>query len=230
MESVELTDRLYLLRFGVGQAYLWVDSDGLTVIDTGEAGGATHIASAIRALGRRPQDLRSVVLTHGHADHCGSAADLAAWGAQVLVHRLDAPLVRGEAATPSPVLSAWQRALYDRILPSVPPARASRVDRELEHGDWLDFGGGAKVIAASGHTEGSVAFFLPHHRVLFTGDAVAGREGAAMLGVFNTDPEQARETLRRLAALDVEIACFGHGTPITTRASDALRAATAHRS
>lgn len=112
----------------------------------------------------------------------------------------------------------------------MPPAPASRVDRELEDGDWLNFGGGTQVIAASGHTEGSVAFFVPRHRVLFTGDVVAGCDGAVMLGVFNTDPEKAGETLRRLAALDVEIACFGHGAPITARASEALRAAAARHS
>lgn len=225
MELVEVTDRLYLLRFGVGQAYLWVDPDGLTLIDTGEAGGAPQIASAIRAVGRSPQDLHSVVLTHGHPDHSGSAAELADQGAQILVHRLDAPLVRGEAAAPSPVLSAWERTLYDQITPSVPKARVSRVDRELEDGDVLDFGGGAQVIAAPGHTAGSVAIFLPRHRVLFTGDAVAGRDGAAILGVFNIDPELAGRTLRQLAALDAEIACFGHGAPVTSDASAALHAA-----
>jgi glyoxylase-like metal-dependent hydrolase (beta-lactamase superfamily II) len=41
-------------------------------------------------------------------------------------------------------------------------------------GDLLDLGGGAAVIGMPGHTDGSIAIRLPAHRLLFTGDAVAG--------------------------------------------------------
>jgi hypothetical protein len=46
-----------------------------------------------------------------------------------------------------------------------------------------------------------------------------------MLGVFNTDPAQAAASVHRLAALDTEIACFGHAEPITHGAAAQLRAA-----
>jgi glyoxylase-like metal-dependent hydrolase (beta-lactamase superfamily II) len=48
-----------------------------------------------------------------------------------------------------------------------------------------------------------------------------------MLGVFNADPARAAASFRRLAALDTEIACFGHGQPITQDAAARLRAAAA---
>jgi hypothetical protein len=44
-----------------------------------------------------------------------------------------------------------------------------------------------------------------------------------MVGVFNVDPQQARASFRRLAALDVEVACFGHGKPFDRDASVAFR-------
>jgi glyoxylase-like metal-dependent hydrolase (beta-lactamase superfamily II) len=64
--------------------------------------------------------------------------------------------------------------------------------------------------------------------VLFTGDAVArGQDGRVICGVFNVDRAQAAESFRRLAAFDVEVACFGHGEPLTRDAAAGLRAAAA---
>jgi glyoxylase-like metal-dependent hydrolase (beta-lactamase superfamily II) len=63
-------------------------------------------------------------------------------------------------------------------------------------------------------------------QALFTGDAVArSPQGQVMLGVFNADPPQAAASFQRLADLDVEVACFGHGEPLTERAAAQLRAA-----
>ena len=63
---------------------------------------------------------------------------------------------------------------------------------------------------------------LPKHGVLFTGDTIAN-VGALMLGVFNQDRARTIASFRRLAALDVETACFGHGEPIISEAGDRLR-------
>ena len=82
------------------------------------------------------------------------------------------------------------------------------------------------AVAAPGHTPGSVAVYLPRHRVLFTGDAAArGQDGTVIGGVFNVDRAAAASSLRRLAQLDVAVACFGHGEPLTGDATAALRAA-----
>jgi glyoxylase-like metal-dependent hydrolase (beta-lactamase superfamily II) len=223
MDIVELLPALHMLSFPVGAAYLWSDADELTLIDTGAAGSGEDIAEAIRSIGRDPGDVRRVVLTHFHQDHTGSAAEIRSWGgATVMAHRLEAPVIRGDAAGPPPVLSEWERALFDS-LPALPPAPAVAVDRELEDGDTLDFGGGAEVVWTPGHTDGSIAIHLPAPRVLFTGDTAANVSGATMLGVFNTDRSRAAASFRRLAALDVDVACFGHGDPITGGAGAALR-------
>jgi glyoxylase-like metal-dependent hydrolase (beta-lactamase superfamily II) len=96
------------------------------------------------------------------------------------------------------------------------------VDLELNDGDVLDFGGGAHVLAIPGHTEGSIAVHLPEHGVLFAGDTIAN-VGSVMLGVFNQDRARAVASFKRLAALDVATACFGHGDPIDTGAGDRIR-------
>jgi glyoxylase-like metal-dependent hydrolase (beta-lactamase superfamily II) len=69
-----------------------------------------------------------------------------------------------------------------------------------------------------------MALYLPQHRLLFTGDAVAEHLGRIIPGVFNLDTARAMQSMRRLAELDVEVAVFGHGEPALAGAGVRLRA------
>ncbi|MFD9904336.1 MBL fold metallo-hydrolase [Streptomyces sp. NPDC059063] len=233
MEITEVLPRLHLLRFPVGQAYLWRDGDELTLVDAGPPGAGTELADAITGLGLRPRDVRRIVITHFHSDHAGGAGEFAELsGATVYAHHLDAPMVRGEVAGRAPDLEDWEVPIFESASKQVPKPTERRVYaadlKEVTDGDVLDFGGGAHVVGAPGHTEGSVGLHLPHHGVLFTGDAVARTpEHGVLLGVFNQDRARAVESFHRLAALDADVACFGHGDPVTENASAVLRAAAA---
>ncbi|WP_049558302.1 MBL fold metallo-hydrolase [Nonomuraea sp. SBT364] len=228
MEIMEVGRRLHLLRLSFGQAYLWNDAGALTLVDTGIATSGEEIAQAIGRLGLRTDAVRRVVLTHYHEDHCGGAATVAAWGdVTVMAHRLEAPVIRGEVPAPPPNFTEEERSLHRSLgAHLLPPAPPCRVDRELEEGDVIDFGGGARVIATPGHTAGSIAVHLPEHGVLFTGDTVAHVNGLVMPGVFNMDRDEMISSFRRLAALETAVACVGHGDPITG-ARDALQKAAA---
>ncbi|MEV4918841.1 MBL fold metallo-hydrolase [Streptomyces tirandamycinicus] len=229
MDIVEVLPRLHMLRFRIGQAYLWRDGDELTLVDAGDVTAAPGVERAIRSLGADPAGLRRIVLTHCHRDHVGAAGELAdRYGAEVLAHRLDAPVIRGTAPVPEPALLDWEVPLYEQAL-TVPEAPPVRVDRELADGDALDFGGGARVVHVPGHTDGSIAVHLPCHGVLFTGDTVAG-VGRVMPGVFNTDRGRLVRSVRRLASLAPSTVCFGHGDPLTEDAAAVLGAAAADAS
>ncbi len=230
MELVEVVPGLYLLRFTntnthLLNAYLWCDDDGVTVIDTGAAGSGPVVRAALKQVGRRPQDVTRVVLTHFHEDHTGSAAEVADWaGATVIAGSADAPVIRGDIPGPAAVFTQAEQALFAQVSAGLPAAPPCQVDQELHDGDRLDFAGGAEVLSVPGHTAGSIALHLPRHGVLLAGDTIAEGDGQALLGPFNVDRDQAWESLHRQAALDVEVACVGHSNPIRD-ARSALRAA-----
>ena len=215
---------------GVGRAYLFQEADRLTLIDAGLAGSAERIFARIEAMGRRVDDLQQIVITHHHGDHTGALADVVErTDAQVMVHPLDAPVVRGERAPPGPNATGFWRLLTPILARGVRPAPAARVDRELADGDEVDLDGGAKVLHVPGHTAGSIALHLPKRKLLFAGDAAVNTLGlgppSGPFGVFNESQANARESFRRLAELDLDVACFGHGKPLDKDASVAFRRA-----
>ncbi|MER7504469.1 MBL fold metallo-hydrolase [Nonomuraea pusilla] len=228
MKIIRVRPELHLLLPSFGQVYVWTDGDALTLVDTGIATSPGEIAEALGRLGLRTGDVRTVVLTHFHEDHAGGAAEIATWGdVTVLAHRLEAPVIRGEAPAPPPAFTEEERELHRSLgAHLLPPAPPCGVDRELEDGDVVPFGGGARVISVPGHTDGGIALHLPAHGVLFTGDVVAHVDGRVMPGVFNLDREEVLRSFARLAEVEAGVACVGHGAPVEN-ARTALRAVAA---
>jgi glyoxylase-like metal-dependent hydrolase (beta-lactamase superfamily II) len=221
----EVLRGVHAIDLGMVFAYVYAEGDRLTLIDCGLADHASVVLAAVEGLGRRPSDLRQIVVTHYHRDHCGAAAELAERaGAQVLAHGLEAPVLRGEAEEEPPTMSAREREAFERITHDVAPLRPVGIDRELADGDEIDLDGGATVVHVPGHTAGSIAVYLPKRRALFVGDAAARMpDGQLIVGVFNADPAQARASFARLAGLHFEAAFFGHGAPMDKAASSAFR-------
>ena len=85
------------------------------------------------------------------------------------------------------------------------------------------------MLHVPGHTAGSIALLVPAKRLLLAGDAAANTFGlgppSGPFGLFNEDQAQARASFRKLAELDFEVACFGHGRPLDREASLAFRRA-----
>jgi glyoxylase-like metal-dependent hydrolase (beta-lactamase superfamily II) len=229
-DLLELAPSLYRLRIPGDRAhllncYLWLGPDGVTLVDTGWPDSAALIGEALTALGRSRADVKRVVLTHFHEDHCGSAAEIAGWsGAEVVAGVDDSTYIRGDEPGPLPVLTDGERAIRPDFETS-PHGPACRVDRSVRDGDVLDFAGGARIVAAAGHTPGSIGLYLPAADAVLTGDAVAEFNGQVILGVFNTDRRAATEALVRLAATGAQVAGFGHGDAVLTDAAARIAAA-----
>lgn len=140
--------------------------------------------------------LKLIVSTHGHWDHVGDNAALAAHtGAPIAVHPLDAHRL----TDPQPLFAPFP------IPPSVPAV-------ELAEGGVIRFGSlRLEVLHTPGHTEGSVCLRSPEDGLLLTGDTMfAGGWGRVDLPGGSAD--QMVESLARLAGYPDELRVLpGHG-------------------
>jgi glyoxylase-like metal-dependent hydrolase (beta-lactamase superfamily II) len=225
MDLEPVTDWLWCLRTPLVQAYAVRQGDGFHLIDTSTAGQHDAILDGLASLTASGDvEIGDILLTHGHDDHTGSAAALAErTGARVLGPRADAPVIEGARTAPPPDLRDWEVPLYEQTLPLVPPAPPVELDVAVEDGATLEWDPPARVLAAPGHTPGSIAVLFEAEGVLVAGDAIASHDGTPMVGVFNADVPEAISTFRRLALLDADIACFGHGAPLVGGAAERLR-------
>ncbi len=209
----EVVPGVALAAFGYVNAFVVAGDNGVSLVDSGLPGKIELVRKALDANGGSSR-LRNIVITHHHSDHTGCLAPLVAQtGASVWAHRVDARVIRGETPPPPPasrnLLERTAVKLVDRFGPHAPPAR---VDHEVADGEEL---GELGLVAyhTPGHTAGHLSFLMPSTRVLFVGDAAAnllGRLGPPV-SVYNENHEDVKRSIGRIAALDFDVACFGHG-------------------
>ena len=194
----------------ISNAYLVSADDGLLLVDTGIPGNAKRILAFIERLGRRPDELRTIVLTHWHIDHVGSVAGLKRLtGAQVAIHELDAPVLAGRER---PAKGRRAMAVITRLF----HLRPVSADLRLRDGDRI---GGLEVVHVPGHTAGSIVL-RRDDGVVFSGDALLGdRHGGTRPPDpgLSLDPDQARASAEKIGALDFRLLLPGHGRPAAAR-------------
>lgn len=227
--SIEpLTDWLFCLATSVVNVYAIRQSSSFILVDTGVAGREhAYIRALEQIAGTRLDEvnLAEIFLTHGHDDHTGSAAALVKLtNARVRGPALDAEVIEARATRADPKLLDWEIPLFERY-GKVAPAPPVNLDATVRQGDRLDWDRAAEVIAAPGHTAGSVALFFAENRVLLAGDAIMSLEGEPRLGAFNADPDKARSSARRLARFEPDLLCVGHGPAIKDASSSLARMA-----
>lgn len=220
---------VYRISLGIVNAFLLDSTDGLILIDTGIPGSADKILAAIRELGKQPDAIHHLLVTHLHADHTGSLAVLkAATGAPAYMHPADAALVReGKASRPvRPAPGLMSRVMFTMMRLRGAPAvtEAAAIEHEINDGQTLPIAGGIQVIHAPGHSAGQVVFLWPQQGgVLFVADAAGNISNYLGPSIVYENLALGMKTLTRLAHLSFGVACFGHGTPIKAGASHLFR-------
>jgi glyoxylase-like metal-dependent hydrolase (beta-lactamase superfamily II) len=198
--------------------YLLV-SDELTLVDTGFKGRAAQILKKIKGLGYSASDVTKIIVTHHHGDHIGSLPELKkVTQAKVMAHPADAPYIDGRLPQPGPARPRWLSealAPFGWLWATTPVA----VDIQVNDGDELPILGGLKVLHTSGHTPGSISLFLPQKGLVIVGDVLAHRFGLRLPSRgFTVDITQEILSVKKVAGLEFDVICFGHGLPITRQA------------
>jgi glyoxylase-like metal-dependent hydrolase (beta-lactamase superfamily II) len=220
---------VYRIGLGGVNAFLFETGDGgLVLVDTGIREAARAIGLAIRHLGYAPGDVRGIVITHLHGDHVGGLATVKEkTGAEVWMHPLDAAQVRegvafralqpGPGAVRSGLVHAIEfRERGGRLRPAI------AVEHEVGDGETLPWEG-VLALHTPGHTAGHLALLLPRQGgVLFVGDAATNIGRLSWAPIYE-DVTEGERSLRRLAALDFEVAAFAHGSTMKSGAAARFR-------
>ncbi len=216
----EIVPGVRAIAFGYVNAFML--DGGATLIDSGPWKNGRHVRRTLEG-GR---SLRNVLITHHHIDHVGPLSLLATNAVTVWAHPSDAAVIRGTVPAPEPASRNNVERAGVWAVENLGPKRApGRVDRELADGEVLPIEDGLVAVHTPGHTAGHMSFLMPSKRVLFVGDAAAnylGRLGPP-IGIYNEDHGQVRKSIAKIAALDFDIACFGHGGTLTADACAAFR-------
>jgi hydroxyacylglutathione hydrolase len=135
------------------------------LVDTGYPGSTSTIIDKLHENNIDPDWLSLILITHGHTDHFGSAAELKQHtGAPVAVHKLDAEaLITGQDPPLKP--NGFIGRMLMPMLKRRGPAKAPPVKPDILIKEALDlnkYGVDGKVIHTPGHTPGSVSVILPN--------------------------------------------------------------------
>ncbi len=201
----------------VMNVYLLEDDGGVTLFDAGISDMTAWIAAAAERMG----GLRRVALGHAHEDHRGAAPGL---DAPVYCHPDEAEFAEAEGPTPYFRLHRLEsplfRTAYPRLLAEWDGGPVKLAGRVSE-GDEV---AGFEVKHFPGHAPGLIGLWRESDRLALVSDTVytldpqsIGRSTPPRLPhpAFNRDTEQARESIRKLAALEPRTVWAGHADPVT---------------
>ena len=176
-----------------------IRGDKNILIDPGHYQFFSHVQSGLSDLNLSPDLIDLVVITHGHPDHLESIAlfkkpTLTAIGYEEYL------FIQNKA----------REYGWDLSWAGVEP------DFFLQEGEFRFGDKGFQVFLTPGHSPGSICLYWPEHKVLFTGDVVFP-QGVGRTDLPGGNGKLLKESIKRLAGLEVEYLLSGHGDVIRGR-------------
>jgi len=176
-----------------------IDFSGeLIMIDTGAGRSARTLVRNIEGAGLDPKKISTVILTHCHIDHIGSAPYFREnFGCKLAAHDKDADAI--EEGDPIMTAANW----YETNFPPTPIDIRFKADHETRQFGAEEL----HLLHTPGHTPGSMSLYLDRggKRVLF-GQDIHG----PFLPSFKSDVGRWRKSMEQLLALEADILCEGH--------------------
>lgn len=201
LEVVKVAEGVWGARPPSGANVGWfIAGDGVVVVDAGETPAiARAVLEKIAETAKKP--VRTLILTHSHADHVGGARVFAAAGAQVVCHESAAgPVAAFVYAVPDAKDPADARAPAGNPIVTVSERMVLVSPTQQVQVYWL----------GAAHTSGDLLVLLPREKVLFSGD-VAINGPVPYMQAPNCDALGWERVLVRLASLSLDKMVPGHG-------------------
>jgi hydroxyacylglutathione hydrolase len=167
-----------------------------TLIDPGHAHLLPQLIRQAASDGISLTKVDLVIATHGHPDHIEAAMRFRDQGASVAIHEKDDAFVQQIGP-----------AFYQAMGMTMPEFQ---VDFYLDEGDLILGSKQFRIICTPGHSPGAICIYWPEHKVLITGDVVF-KEGVGRTDFPGCSGAALKESILRLADLDVEYLLPGHG-------------------
>ena len=222
MSEEKVADGVWLLRGDLRKGmsiYFLEDGDGVVQFD----GGSESMVRKARATAERLGGLKRVVLGHAHADHRGTAPSM---GVPVHCHPDEVAEAEGESAI-APYFDLAQlpvapvRWMYPYLLRRWDGGPV-KIDGTVSEGDEV---AGFEVLHFPGHAPGLIGLWRERDRLALVSDVVYLIDSARLKPLprgeasvphpaWAWDHARAKESVRRLAALEPAVLCTGHGPPL----------------
>ena len=204
-----------LTWFNQINVYLLSTPRGPVLIDSAAPGMFGWLVKSLRKVRITPEQLAGVVVTHFHIDHVGTAMALQKLGVPMYALAAEVPILTGDAPHPGyangnavgRIMCAAERLIFGT--PSFSTVRS------LEAGQKL-FGTSWRVVAAPGHTPGSLALYNQETGDLLSGDTLLSDFGCprANFKLFTADHPKLMESALNLMNLEPKYIHPGHGKPL----------------
>jgi glyoxylase-like metal-dependent hydrolase (beta-lactamase superfamily II) len=197
------------------------------LIDSGTVGDKEDLERALEERHVFPSKIALVILTHGHADHAGLAADIREEsGAAVWLGEGDLPLARAghnDDLQPTSVTALLLKPFITSVYREFEPDLAVSAPTSL-----AAFGVEGEVVPMPGHTKGSLVVLLGNHTA-FVGDMMMGGSLGGLISpsspgehYYQADREANRRNIEALVKRGVMTFYLGHGGPVSR--DDVIRA------
>lgn len=220
---MKLDALLHRIGNNIVAAYLVVTPEGVTVIDAALSGHWRELLTELASIGLTVDDVKGVILTHGDSDHVGFAERLRRdHGVPVFIHAGDAERAKGgpKPATAKQSMKLGPLLGFAAYTLRKGGARTEWLTEvvEVQGGETLDLPGSPQIISMPGHSEGSIAVYVPAADAVFVGDGLTtrhvltGQEGPQP-APFTDEPAQAVTSLQAIVDTKAKWVLPGHGAP-----------------
>lgn len=171
------------------------------LVDPGHRAFLPRLLRSMREDGLAPEQVKLVLLTHGHPDHLEGALELQAAGARLAIHKAEEEYLRE--------IGPYFARLLGVEMPTL------HFDLYLEEGQFFIGDESFQVIHTPGHSPGSVCLYWERPGVLFSGDLIFP-QGVGRTDFPGGDGELLKSSIRKCRRLGARMLMPGHGEPITT--------------